>query len=199
MTTNRLAPLFAIGLFASLFAVGQLGCPETDDDDDNDTDQSDDDATGDDDDDATGDDDTTSDDDDDATGDDDDDDDDATGDDDDDTTAAWDGSIEGTLTANAMAPTATAPFAMRIVLVDNADWAANGFAATPLQETMIVSDLPAAYAIGYNEGASGEVLAFLDENENGTIGDAGDLASFSMTPITVSATGVDLDFMMAVP
>jgi len=58
MTTNRLAPLFAIGLFASLFAVGQLGCPETDDDDDNDTDQSDDDATGDDDDDATGDDDT---------------------------------------------------------------------------------------------------------------------------------------------
>jgi hypothetical protein len=186
------------------------GCPADDDDsagddddasgdDDDATDDDDDDVT-DDDDDATGDDDTTTtDDDDDATGDDDDD---ATGDDDstgdDDTTSSWTGAIDGTLTANALAPTATTPFAMRIVLVDNADWAANGFNATPLQEAMIVSDLPAAYTVGYHEGSSVEVLAFLDENENGTIGDAGDLAAFSMTPITVSDT-VDLDFFMAVP
>ncbi len=178
------------------------GCPTDDDDsadDDDDASDDDDDATDDDD-------DATDDDDDDVTGDDDDvtgDDDDVTGDDDstgdDDTTSPWDGSIEGTLTANGMAPTAASPYTMKVILVDNADWAANGFAATPLQEATFVSDLPAAYTIGFTEGQSVEVVAFLDENENGTLGDAGDLATFSMAPVTVSATAVDLDFMMAVP
>ena len=161
---------FLLSLTCALVLVG---CP-TDDDDDTSGDDDiseDDDATDDDDDDSTG---------------------------DDDTTSSWTGAIDGTLTANALAPTAATPFAMRIVLVDNADWAANGFNATPLQEAMIVSGLPAAYTVGYNEGSSVEVLAFLDDNENGTIGDAGDLAAFSMTPITVSDT-VDLDFFMAVP
>ena len=172
--------LWTILLSLSL-GIALIGCPADDDDsatdDDDDTTDDDDDATGDDDD-ATGDDDSTG---------------------DDDTTSPWDGSVSGTLTANAMAPTATAPFTMRVLVVDNADWAQNGFAATPLNEVTLVSDLPAAYTIGYTEGLSVEVLAFLDENENGTVGDAGDLASFSMAPVTVSATMVDLDFMMAVP